>query len=775
MSGASHLFLESVLNSLPCGVGVFDQQGKPVAENTVFRQLREGGVSVDEWDFTDQARSTEPLVLRERVLPDGRHIEIRGATLEQGGSVFVYTDVTQTKRSQETELAKRFLDSVIENMPLPVFVKDAADLRYVRVNRAVEELTGYARAEMLGRNEHELFPAAEANLVTQMDRQVLTETGSFVFEAPIQTRSKGIRILHTTKMAIRDESGRVRFLVGISEDVSDKTQHEQLALKLNAEIAQRIVEADAGNRAKSIFLATMSHEIRTPMSGMLGLLELLSLTRLDAEQRATLETIRESSRSLLRIVDDVLDYSKIEAGQLDIQEDVISIRRIVRDVERIFASTAASKGLTISRSVDPDISARVRVDPLRLRQILSNFVSNSIKFTVSGSIDIKVELIRRHQNVEHLRFLVRDTGIGISTENQRRLFQPFQQGDAAAARQAGGTGLGLTISRRLAGMMGGHVEMISQPGEGTTMGLTLELPIANTGDDPEGPTTSPPWQVNPVTGASHTPPETERAAAQRTLVLVVDDHPTNRSLLLRQMNTLGYAAETAEDGLQALEKWKTGRFALVVTDCEMPEMDGYELARCIRTIEARRTESRTPVIACTAHALADEADKCRAAGMDDCLFKPVDLAGLARMLALWLPRDAVPDPAEKSGGSGPAEVLMPRQELPFDLSVIMDTWGSDQATLREILDLFRRTNDEDADLLSEGIAGKDFAQVGRATHRMLGASKMIGAHAFSAACEAIERANRRGDWGELAAAMVEFEEQLASLRASIDSAGAAPS
>jgi len=672
------------------------------------------------------------------------------------------------KRSAEIALANEFLDQVFENIPHMIFVKDAADLRFVRVNRALEDLLGVPREQIIGKTARDIYPPEQAALIDTRDRDVLASGTTLSLDEPTPTPHQGLRTLHERKLAILDEHKRPRFLLGIAEDVTDKKEREEEILRLNAQLQQRTAEADAANRAKSTFLATMSHEIRTPMNGMLGMLELLSLTRLDPEQRDTLEVIRESSASLLRIVDDILDFSKMEAGQLKIYPEPASVAQILKDVVRMYAGAAKAKGLVLRSRADPTLSPVLRVDPLRLRQVLGNFVSNALKFTQDGSIDIAAVVAGRDEGIEHVRFMVRDTGIGISPEDRQRLFQPFSQGEAEAARRAGGTGLGLTICRRLATMMGGTVDMASEPGLGTTMMLTLPLPVDGASElqVPESDTLPP---AEPGGSARRPPPEVARAEADGTLVLLVDDHPVNRMLLQRQLGTLGYAAEVAEDGAQGLALWRSGRFGLVITDCEMPGMDGYELARCIRMDEVRQGAERVPILACTAHALAGEAEKCLAAGMDDCLVKPVDLRALRKKMHQWLPlrMPAVAGPA--AVGATAAD-----EPVPVDPALIADTWGGDPGGMRDILQFFQRANDADAAALDAAVAARDPAQVTRATHRMLGASKMVGAWDFAGACDRLGAAGRAGDWAALEAALPEFRRQWERLNAYIDALGAAP-
>ncbi|MEO8501389.1 MAG: ATP-binding protein, partial [Vicinamibacteria bacterium] len=488
--------------------------------------------------------------------------------------------------------------------------------------------------------------------------------------------------------------------------------------------------------AKGVFLATMSHEIRTPMNGLLGMLELLSMTHLDDSQRATLEVVRDSGKSLQRIIDDILDFSKIEAGKLKVSPEPASIAKAVEGVFHLYSGNASAKGLLLNYSVDARISPSLLIDPLRLRQILNNLVSNAIKFTEKGSIHLKAELAGRENGHDRVRFSVQDTGIGVSPEDQRRLFEPFAQASGPSSPQSGGTGLGLTICRRLATLMGGSIEMTSEVGKGTTMILELSLPMAT-------PEAAAPAET--LVKMRRTAPDAAQAEAEGTLVLVADDHPTNRLVLLRQVSALGYAVECAKDGLDALAMWKSGRFRLVITDCNMPVMDGYELARNIRRIEGEKGSARVPIIACTAIALGGEADTCLAAGMDDYIAKPVGLKNLATKLDKWLPL--------------PSEVAL------LDRSVLSGISGGDAATEQEILTDFRRVNDEDAARLKDAVAAADLGAVRQGSHRILGASRSVGAVALATVCERLERASRENDWKAIEVEMGAFRREIERLNA----------
>ncbi|APV49907.1 hypothetical protein BWI17_09555 [Betaproteobacteria bacterium GR16-43] len=536
--------------------------------------------------------------------------------------------------------------------------------------------------------------------------------------------------------------------------IADVTEQQRLGEALQ----EAKIAADSANRAKSTFLATMSHEIRTPMNGANGMLELLSLTKLDSEQRVTLGIVRESSKSLLRLIDDILDFSMIEAERLEIRPEVVSIRHLIEGVRDIYSGNASSKGLQLKRSTDPNISPALRVDPLRLRQILNNFVSNAVKFTSRGVIEIKAELVGRSATDERVQFTVADTGIGISEADQARLFQPYSRGDLDPAMRAGGTGLGLTICRRLASLMGGTVELASELGRGTTLTLTLWLPVADPVELPVVDSKKSHDRLSDTTRMRRLAPSVADAALEGTLVLVVDDHPTNRTLLLRQVHALGYAAQSAENGAEALEKWKSSRYGIVLTDCNMPGMDGFELTRTIRRLEDG-SRKHTPIIACTANALGGEAERCYDAGMDDCLVKPVELAQILEKLDHWLPLPS------------PKPVAAPDRDLfpaPVDASVLAEASGGDEEIQLQILLDYRRANDLDAIVLERAVARHDNVLVASIAHRLLGASKVVGAHGIAKVCNRLESAGRSSDWTSVSDGMRVLHRELERLNAHVD-------
>ena len=511
-------------------------------------------------------------------------------------------------------------------------------------------------------------------------------------------------------------------------------------------------EAELANSAKDSFLATMSHEIRTPLAGMLGMLELLSLTCLDNEQRATLDSAWDSGRGLLRIVNDILDWSKIEEGKLELSPRPTSITQLLQEVVNTYSRVASSKSLTLWQHADARLSAAHIVDPLRLSQVLNNFVSNALKFTQHGEVELRAELLDQLGGAERIRFSIKDTGIGIAKDAQERLFQRYQQESADTARMYGGTGLGLSICRRLAEIMDGVIELKSEQGLGSIFSITLTLPVTGT----------------PVEVMRNLHPEVEQRAVKplvtgstdAPLVLAVDDHPTNRNLLARQLKILGMRAETAENGQAALSLWRGGRFALVITDCHMPGMDGYTLSRAIRKIEAEEARPRTPIIAWTANALADESGRCHAAGMDDLLVKPTDMTHLRKMLAKCLS-------ISETGSSQVTHSLSDAESghipLPIDYAVLNQV-VTDKIEQIQLLQDFQSHIRGDYSKLLEMLEQDDPANVEDTAHRMKGSCRMVGATYLAKACEDIERAARDGDMSEARTARVELDNTVRRLQ-----------
>ncbi len=373
--------------------------------------------------------------------------------------------------------------------------------------------------------------------------------------------------------------------------------------------------AEAASNAKSEFLATMSHEIRTPMNGIMGMLQVLQHSPLNLDQRTQVEIAAGSADTLMRLLNDILDFSKIESGKLDFESIPFSLSPTITEVAALLRARAAEKRLELSLSLPPDLPDHVVGDAVRLKQVLLNLTGNAIKFTETGRIEISVALMRRDAQVATLRFAVRDTGIGMNTATQAKLFQVFSQGDSTMTRRFGGSGLGLAISQRLVNRMGGHITVQSHPGEGSIFAFELTMPL---GEAPLRPSQNP-VHFRPLRGR----------------LLVVEDDRVNQRVIELLLEKIGLDSVIVGDGNSAVEVATLEPWDAVLMDCQMPGMDGFAATRLIREKLAGRP---LPIIALTANAMAGDREACLAAGMDDFVAKPVHKDELRACLSKWLKR-----------------------------------------------------------------------------------------------------------------------------------------
>jgi signal transduction histidine kinase/DNA-binding response OmpR family regulator len=623
----------------------------------------------------------------------------------------------------DVERTRGVLQTVLDNMSDGIVLFDK-DLRLRFVNRKLMEFQQYTpEVAHPGASIHDLlrFQAERGDFgrVDDVER-IVQQRAAFALKPggnryERKRRTAGGRYLEFNFKPL-DDGG----LLAVHRDITALKEREE-ALDAAKQAAE------AANLAKSTFLATMSHEIRTPMNGVLGMIEVLERRGLTKDQRRIIVTMRESAQTLLRIIDDVLDFSKIEAGRLELEATPFSLSGLVEGVLDTFRPQVLAKGLTLDAEIDAGSQDALVGDPTRVRQILFNLLSNAIKFTDRGGVRVRAGTLPLGGGSTRATLAVADTGIGLGAEQLARLFQPFVQADSSTTRQFGGTGLGLSIVQRLAQAMGGDVAVESAPGAGSTFTVTLTLHAAPA-DSPLKTLLKP--AARPSARVAARPSEGPR-------VLVVEDHPVNREVLVLQLKLLGIAADSAENGVDALAAWARGRYAAVLADIHMPHMDGHELARRLRTAEADRGAARTPIVAVTANAIKGEEERCLASGMDAYLVKPVSIEQLRATLERWLPIQ------EESSVGDRADQREPTAAI--DRNVLAAWLGEDRAAIGSLLGKFRETAIEAEREIDVASRTGDLAKVAAVAHKLKGAAQAVGATGVGAAAAALEQAGKAGD------------------------------
>jgi PAS domain S-box-containing protein len=762
------------------------------------------------------------------------------------------------------------LRSVFDLLPDLIFVKDRSS-RYVIVNRATAEYLGASSPQQItGKGEHDFFETEAADRTVAEDQRIFSTGESLVDIEQLERNSSGEQFwISTTKVPMRNSTGEIVGLVGVSRDITERKRAQM-------ELLQAKEAAETANRVKSEFLANMSHEIRTPMNGVLGMTELLLDTTLDALQRDYVETIRDSGNSLLTVINDILDFSKVEAGKLELEHLDVDLRDTFEDVARLLSIQAHAKGLELTAQIDARLPDLVKGDAGRIRQVLLNLAGNAIKFTAKGEVSLEIKVLETGDSGTWVRCEVRDTGIGIPADRLDALFAPFVQLDTSTTRRFGGTGLGLSIVRRLVELMGGETGVESVEGEGSLFWFTAHFAPVIHSPQPLYPAPASIkgrrvlivddnatnrkvlmgqlllCGVEPVSACSadealalmrqassagrpydaalldYLMPECDGAELGRTVVhdrsikstrlvlltssgqrgdgqlfadigfagyllkpvtqrdltqclvlvlantadswhlrsqpmvtrhalrvrrgqtrnkiLLAEDNLVNQKVALRLLEKLDYRVDVVADGRAAVVAWQTGKFDLILMDCQMPQIDGYAATREIRKLEEGKR--RIPIVALTAHAMKGDEEKCLAAGMDDYLSKPIDRIKLDACLERLL---SSTDSAGLTLATQEASIVGESANDPVDWETLLESVDGDEAFARDLVEAFIEIGKQELVAIARALGTGEAAVVRDSAHTLKGASVNLHASSATSAAAQLEMAAASGEDAQISA------------------------
>lgn len=615
-------------------------------------------------------------------------------------SSFIRDITARSQSERQLQESTAFIESMFENLPTMVFVKDAADLRFVRINKAGETLLGYSRSELLGKNDYDFFPRAEADFFTAMDRETLSK-GILVDiqEEPIQTRSNGPRLLHTKKIPLHDSGGTPRYLLGISEDITARKEAEAalLAARLSAEEAIK---------AKSEFLATVSHEMRTPLNAIVGIAEYLARTPLSPEQQILVTRCTKASDGLLRMIEDLLLAAKAGSGTLEIVQEPFQLPEVVSECTMLLSPEAQDKGLSLTLHLEPNLPCDVVGDADRLQQVLLNLIRNAIKFTHSGTIDVRVSPLLGEGHNCKVQFSVSDTGIGISPEQQTLLFQRFAQADSKSNRQFGGVGLGLSICKQLVELMRGRIWVDSRKGYGSTFSFILPLTVVSNS------AAHPPSKGSP----SAAEPTAEQETSRSLRILLAEDSVESQEVMRLYLRSTPHQLDIASTGTRAVTRFKEQTYDVVFMDLNMPEIDGFTATKLIRAWEAEQKRRQTPIVALTANGLLETQQESAKAGCNGFVTKPIKMDMLLQAIQKY-----ADDPAQAS----------------------LSPTDADRVAAQEMAQLklkFLRNRYHDMSTLRTAVAQEHFDQIRTIGHRIKGLAGSYGLHEIGTIGSILEQA-----------------------------------
>ncbi|RED54083.1 PAS domain S-box protein [Aestuariispira insulae] len=661
------------------------------------------------------------------------------------GFVGVCRDITDrlkaAQRLADSEVRYR---SILESASDGYLYLDPALGIIVDTNDALLHMCGYQKDDVVGRSPSFLFTRDSHSTLANHGGENINGQPKPI-EISLKCKDGSIRHVRYNLNSAQDNHGKILAQFAILTDLTHEVQ-----LRQTLELARQ--EAENIARMKSDFLANMSHEIRTPMNGVIGMLELLADTRLTKTQKNYIETALKSADMQLSVINDILDYSKIEAGKLSLEETEFNLRELFKDVITLHRASAETKELVLTCQLPEDLPERYMGDPTRLRQVVVNLVGNAIKFTDQGSVTITCREKQHRPDRSTLEIRVIDTGIGIEAEKIDQLFQPFSQADSSTTRKFGGTGLGLMISKSILDAMQGTIGVESTLGQGTEFWLELQLPLAT------GEQTPPPVSVSAVMDQSAGPLRLDDCR-----ILLVEDTLINQKVAHGILKTYGCSIDLAEDGLQAVDQYKNQDYDLVLMDVQMPKLDGFGATKRIRQFEKEVGKARVPIVALTAHALKSDRELSLQNDMDDHLAKPFRKEDLELILRQWLKNGVSTDtsPIEATDEEGQPDAIS------LDLSVLQQlqvNLDHNTAMLGEIILEFEKMLPDLCTNMYDAIKSDDKAGRIRSAHSLKACAASLGAMGISETARRIEQADEIASQQDLIAQVQEIETEFQAIK-----------
>jgi|GEM_PF-424384 len=642
---------------------------------------------------------------------------------ERRGAIMIVTDITDRKEAEEIVLKSQ------HNLNQAQHLAHIGSWEYIPNKAEVvwsKEL--YHIFELENTGSENLFKAykqkchiEDYSMVEKTFEHALSSGESFDIEHRIICNDGSTKYLHCLGEAIKNSEGKVVALKGTSQDITERKLIE-------SRLEQAMAKAQAGNRAKDVFLAIMSHEIRTPLNGVLGMLQLLKLSPLGDEALEMVDVAHQSGKMLLSLLNNLLDFSKIEAGRLELEQIPFDVRHLVEHVVKLQSTTDQTKGIKISCEIAEKIPQQLLGDPTRLQQVLNNLLSNALKFTEKGQVDIQVSIDdeqlddqRNHGDKADywLRFSVADTGIGIPEEQIETIFEPFVQGDSSITRKYGGSGLGLSVSRRLVMAMGGKLKAMNRPEGGCNIFFSIPLKVALA--LPSGDLPKPALLANqPV----------KNSAPTTAQILIVEDNPVNQMVASRMLEKLGFPADIAGNGQLGLEAIAKKHYDLVLMDMMMPVLNGVDATRQLRANEG--PGQHLPVIAMTANISEGDRENCLAAGMDDFLPKPLAIDAMQAVLTRWLKTQAQPDATSVT-----RQRLAPAAGI-LNRAVLTELRGLLNEDFEQTLQTFFTDTEQCIKTLREASSQEQRELLVRQAHSLKGSSSNFGTMELTQLCAALQ-------------------------------------